>query len=93
MATKELEQQMQQVSDNLKMLRALTVAAEKFGPIPSEPEELDKAFMATYGHREEEIVGMLRGNGDRAAIASVCTKIVMNLTDQEPATRFGVAGA
>jgi hypothetical protein len=84
MANKELEQRIQQTNDNVALLRALTVAVEKASLIPTEPSELDAAFMATYGHSEQEIVGMLRGSGDRDAIASVCSKIVMNLEDRAP---------
>lgn len=85
MANKEIKQTIQQTNDNVALLKALTVAVEKSGQIPTEPSELDAAFVATYGHSEKEIVGMLHGSGDRAAFASVCSKIVMNLEDRTPA--------
>lgn len=84
MANKELEHVMQQISGMVQLNKAMTEAAEKLGLIPSEPAEVDAAFMATYGHSEEDVVSMLRGNGDRAAIASVCKKVVMYLEDKNP---------
>jgi hypothetical protein len=93
MANKELEHVMQQISGMVDANKAMAEAAEKLGLAKTDQAELDAAFMDNYGHTEEQIVGMLRGSSDRAAIASVCSKVIMHLEDQVPTHQAGTSGA